>query len=128
MLLPLFQTIKNQFFSDVKSSALRTDRITRITDMSASSHIIRVENIQPHNSFRFCIDRYTAVTLAVKKYFSRRLIQTFLLWKCNSFFYNFIPDLDHLIQVFRYIFSYFNIMVHLSVPLSHPLHTSIHSV
>ena len=53
MLLPLFQTIKNQFFSDVKSSALRTDRITRITDMSASSHISRVENIQPPNSFRF---------------------------------------------------------------------------
>ena len=45
MLLPLFQTIKNQFFSDVKSSFLGTNRITRITDMSASSYIIWMQNV-----------------------------------------------------------------------------------
>ena len=42
----LFQAVADEFFTDMKSSAVSADGIAGVADMSASSYIIRMENVQ----------------------------------------------------------------------------------
>lgn len=42
----LFQTVADEFFTNMESAAVSTDGIAGVADMSASSYIIRMENVQ----------------------------------------------------------------------------------
>ena len=42
----LFQTVTDKFFTDMKPAAVTTDSVAGVADMSASSYIIRMKNVQ----------------------------------------------------------------------------------
>ena len=42
----LFQAVADEFFTDMKSTAVTADSVAGVADMSASSYIIRMENVQ----------------------------------------------------------------------------------
>ena len=43
---PLFQTVTDKFFADMKPAAVTADGIAGVADMTASSYIIWVKNVQ----------------------------------------------------------------------------------
>ena len=42
----LFQTVTDEFFTDMKPTAVTADSVAGVADMSASSYIIRMKNVQ----------------------------------------------------------------------------------
>ena len=97
------QTILYQLFSDVSSSCIRGDGKAGIADMSASSNIVRMKNIQTIDPSVFF--RNPGITLSRKERCTAFQIQGFFLWKSDPFFNDFIPDPDHGIQILRQIRS-----------------------
>ena len=107
----LQQAVLNQLFPYMQSARLGTDGIACVADMTAPANIVWMENIQ---SIYFAVGilRHSAVGLRIKKYLAGILIKKLLLWKRTTFFNNFIPDSNHIYNIFWLIFSYRNYHVY----------------
>ena len=105
---PLFNTIQYQFFSNMQSSSMRTHRVTRITDMAASSDIVRVQDIKSVNipCVGICCD--ARIGLLRKKDCAAFKRQEFILRKGISLLNDFIPDFYHRAQIFFFILAYYD--------------------
>lgn len=67
MLFSPGQTVGYQLFSNVKSSGISAYRIAGVTDMTASSDIIRMKNVKSVNVSAFRIYCYSCIGLFCKK-------------------------------------------------------------
>ena len=93
--LRLLQTIFNQLLADMPATAFGVHRITGIGDMSASSYIIGMENIESDQLFPFIINRHATVRLGCEKASSCLHIKKIFLRKGDPLFNDLIPQRDH---------------------------------
>lgn len=63
----LFQTVRYQFFSDMKPSCFSIYSITGVGNMATSSNIIGVKNVHSQYSISFSIDCNAGISLFMKK-------------------------------------------------------------
>ena len=70
MKLSLNETVRNQFFADMKASCLGADRIAGVTDMTAPANIIRMKNVKSQYFAIVCIFSYSSVRLCCEKFLS----------------------------------------------------------
>ena len=109
MLFSPGQTVGYQLFFNVKSSGISAYRIAGVTDMTASSDIIRMKNVKSVNFSAFRIYCCSCIGLLCKKSFSCLFVKAFFLWKSHTVFYNLIPYPDQIRKIFFFVFSYCNI-------------------
>lgn len=109
MLFSPGQTVGYQLFSNVKSSGISAYRIAGVTDMTASSDIIRMKDVKSVNFSAFRIYCCSCLGLFCKKSFSCLFVKAFFLWKSHTVFYNLIPYPDQIRKIFFFVFSYGNI-------------------
>ena len=109
MLFSPDQAIGYQLFANMKSSGISAYRIAGVTDMTASSDIIRMKDVKSVNFSAFCIYCCSCIGLFCKKSFSCLFVKAFFLGKSHTVFYNLIPDPDQIRKIFFFVFSYCNI-------------------
>ena len=100
----LRQTVFHKLRTDMKPSAFCSYRITGIADMTASSDIVRMQDIESHDpTIMFSNAR---ITLRSKKRCPTHFIQQILLRERDPLIHNIVPDGYDLRQVLLPIFSY----------------------
>ena len=118
--LCLCKAVKNQFLANVFTTEISSYCIAGITDMSASSYIVRVQDIETDNFIVVSVYCDSCIGLLFEKSISCFFCQVFFLWECYTILYHLIPYCNSCCYVFCLIFSDYN--THSSV-LHFPYHT-----
>lgn len=91
----LMQTVYDKFFSNVLTSAFRTDCVACVANMPASTDIIGMKDIKSMYCMVTFIFSDSRVCLRCKKLSPSHIIEQLLLRESNTFLYDLIPDLYH---------------------------------
>jgi hypothetical protein len=89
---PLFQAVRNEFFTDMLSAHGLFDGVACVTDMTAASHIIRVQNIQTDQLAGCRVVRYAGIGLLSEKGMTGHLVQLFHLRKGFTVRNDLVPN------------------------------------
>ena len=87
----LLHTVSHQRFADMQSARFAVDGVAGITDMPASSYIVRMQNIQPQHVSGISVKGKAGKGLAAEKSVAGVFRQTLFLRKGCSFLNNLIP-------------------------------------
>ena len=82
--------------------------VTGIANVTASSYIVWMKNIETNNLIRLTVYSYAGIRLAHKESVCRIVCQLFILRKSNTFTNNGIPYRHCLVLVFLFVSSYLN--------------------
>ena len=107
--LRLCKAVKNQFLADVFTPDFSSYCIAGITDMAASSYIVRMQDIETDNFIVVSVYCNSCISLFFEKSISCFFCQVLFLRKCYTVLYYLIPYCNGCCYVFCLIFSDYNI-------------------
>ncbi len=97
--------VQNQFFSDMLPSEFFFDGIACVADVSTPAFIIWMKDVQADDLVTRFIVCDSGICLFPEESVAGFLRQAMLLWECDSFVYNGVPDLNGVCYILAPVFS-----------------------